>query len=161
MKQKVFELYQQGLSKREISKITSTPRTTVRRWISEALVNGVAEVANRPEAESRVGSGKSYGDVPLGQGFGGPGYSFADEFHGELQFDRPYILAMANSGPNTNGSQFFITSAPTTWLNRKHTIFGEVKDAASQAVVDKIESTPTGAQDKPVTPVVINSVTIA
>jgi peptidyl-prolyl cis-trans isomerase A (cyclophilin A) len=101
------------------------------------------------------------GGDPLGQGFGGPGYSFADEFHGELQFDRPYILAMANSGPNSNGSQFFITSAPTTWLNRKHTIFGEVKDAASQAVVDKIESTPTGAQDKPVTPVVINSVTIA
>ena len=101
------------------------------------------------------------GGDPLGQGFGGPGYSFADEFHGELTFDRPYILAMANSGPNTNGSQFFITAAPTTWLNRKHTIFGEVKDAASQAVVDKIESTPTGAQDKPVTPIVINSVTIA
>jgi peptidyl-prolyl cis-trans isomerase A (cyclophilin A) len=101
------------------------------------------------------------GGDPLGQGFGGPGYQFADEFHGELSFDRPYILAMANSGPGTNGSQFFITAAPTTWLNRKHTIFGEVKDAASQAVVDKIESTPTGAQDKPVTPVVINSVTIA
>jgi len=101
------------------------------------------------------------GGDPLGQGFGGPGYQFADEFHGELQFDRPYILAMANSGPGTNGSQFFITVAPTTWLNRKHTIFGEVKDVASQAVVDKIGATPTGAQDKPVTPVVINSVTIA
>ena len=101
------------------------------------------------------------GGDPLGKGFGGPGYQFADEFHGELQFDAPYILAMANSGPGTNGSQFFITVAPTTWLNRKHTIFGAVKDAASQAVVEKIGSTPTGAQDVPVTPVVINSVTIA
>ena len=101
------------------------------------------------------------GGDPLGSGMGGPGYNFADEFHGELNFDRPYLLAMANAGPNTNGSQFFITVAPTTWLNRKHTIFGAVKDAASQAVVDKIGSTPTGAQDVPVTPVVINSVTIA
>lgn len=101
------------------------------------------------------------GGDPLGQGFGGPGYKFADEFHGELQFDRPYILAMANSGPGTNGSQFFITVGATPHLNRKHTIFGEVKDVASQAVVDKIATTPTGAQDKPVTAVVINNVTIA
>jgi len=101
------------------------------------------------------------GGDPLGQGFGDPGYKFADEFHGELQFDRPYILAMANSGPNTNGSQFFITVAPTAWLNRKHTIFGEVKDAASQKVVDAIATTPTGPQDRPLKAVVINSVTIA
>ena len=101
------------------------------------------------------------GGDPLGQGFGDPGYKFADEFHGELQFDRPYILAMANSGPNTNGSQFFITVAPTAWLNRKHTIFGEVKDAASQKVVDAIATTPTGPQDRPIKAVVIDSVTIA
>ena len=100
------------------------------------------------------------GGDPTGTGMGGPGYRFDDELPkpGQYQIGS---LAMANAGPNTNGSQFFITSAPTTWLNRKHTIFGEVKDAASQAVVDKIESTPTGPQDKPVTPVVINSVTIA
>ena len=100
------------------------------------------------------------GGDPLGSGMGGPGYNFADEFHGELNFDRPYLLAMANAGPNTNGSQFFITVAPTTWLNRKHTIFGEVKDAASQKVVDAIAGVKPGANDKPVQAVKINSVTI-
>jgi peptidyl-prolyl cis-trans isomerase A (cyclophilin A) len=100
------------------------------------------------------------GGDPLGSGMGGPGYNFADEFHGELNFDRPYLLAMANAGPNTNGSQFFITVAPTTWLNRKHSIFGEVKDAASQAIVDKIAVAKTGANDKPVQAIKINSVTI-
>ena len=100
------------------------------------------------------------GGDPLGSGMGGPGYNFADEFHGELNFDRPYLLAMANAGPNTNGSQFFITVAATTWLNRKHSIFGEVKDAASQAVVDAIAGAKTGANDKPVQAIKITSVTI-
>lgn len=101
------------------------------------------------------------GGCPQGTGTGGPGYKFEDEFHGELNFDRPYLLAMANSGPNTNGSQFFITAAPTTWLNRKHSIFGEVKDAASQKIVDDIEKTKTGSGDRPVEAIKINSVTIS
>ena len=100
------------------------------------------------------------GGCPQGTGTGGPGYKFEDEFHGELNFDRPYLLAMANSGPNTNGSQFFITSAPTTWLNRKHSIFGEVKDEASQKIVDSIDTTKTGSGDRPIEAIKINSVTI-
>jgi peptidyl-prolyl cis-trans isomerase A (cyclophilin A) len=100
------------------------------------------------------------GGDPTGTGRGGPGYKFADEFHPELQFDRPYLLAMANAGPNTNGSQFFITVGPTTWLNFKHTIFGEVADTESQQVVDKIGAAPTLAGDKPATDVVIQTVAI-
>ena len=97
---------------------------------------------------------------PLGQGTGGPGYTFGDEFTSELNFNEPYILAMANAGPSTNGSQFFITTVPTQWLQGKHTIFGEVADDASRKVVDAIEAVDTDGRDKPLTPVVINSIDV-
>jgi peptidyl-prolyl cis-trans isomerase A (cyclophilin A) len=110
------------------------------------------------------------GGDPLGQGIGGPGYNFDDEISPELDFQKPYILAMANAGlrrnaitgkaEGTNGSQFFITTDPTPWLQGKHTIFGEVADDASRQVVDTIASVKTGAQDRPVDPVVISSIDV-
>ncbi|HET6151657.1 MAG TPA: peptidylprolyl isomerase [Marmoricola sp.] len=100
------------------------------------------------------------GGCPLGTGTGGPGYTFKDEFHPELAFTKPYLLAMANAGPGTNGSQFFVTTGAATWLNNKHTIFGEVADQESRDVVDAIGTTAVGAGDRPVEPVVIESVEI-
>jgi peptidyl-prolyl cis-trans isomerase A (cyclophilin A) len=126
---------------------------TTRKSSTDPLYNGTVFHRVIPNFMIQAGD-------PIGRGTGGPGYEFGDEFHPELSFDRPYLLAMANAGPNTNGSQFFITVAKTAHLNRRHTIFGEVADAESRAVVDAIAATPTGRGDKPTTDIVIESVTV-
>ena len=144
---------------------------TVRNFVE--LANGQKEYQDPTTGEKKTGrfyDGLTFhrvidgfmiqGGDPRGDGRGGPGYTFKDEFHPELQFDRPYLLAMANAGPGTNGSQFFITVTPTPHLNRKHTIFGEVADAESRAVVDAIATTKVGPMDRPVEPVVMESVTV-
>ena len=144
---------------------------TVRNFVG--LATGTKEYVDPTTGERKTGNfydGLTFhrvidgfmiqGGDPRGDGRGGPGFTFKDEFHPELRFDRPYLLAMANAGPGTNGSQFFITTGKTPHLNRKHTIFGEVADQASRDVVDAIGSTKTDRFDKPADDVVITSITI-
>jgi len=149
---------------------------TVRNFVG--LADGTGEWTDEETGEKQVGK-KFYdglgfhrviqgfmlqGGCPLGTGTGGPGYTFDDEIHPELQFSKPYLLAMANAGSRgghgTNGSQFFITAVATPHLNGRHTIFGEVADQASRDVVDAIEKTPTDRGDRPLEPVTILAVDI-
>ena len=144
---------------------------TVRNFVE--LATGAKEYVDPTTGERKTGNfydGLTFhrvidgfmiqGGDPRGDGRGGPGFQFKDEFHPELRFDRPYLLAMANAGPGTNGSQFFITVTETPHLNMRHTIFGEVADAESRAVVDAIATTKTGPMDRPVDPVVMEAVVI-
>ncbi len=98
------------------------------------------------------------GGCPLGRGTGGPGYQFPDEFHPALEHDGAGVLSMANAGPGTNGSQFFVTLVPTPWLDRRHSVFGKV--IAGMDVIETIGVTRTGPGDRPVTPIVMEKVTI-
>src|SRR5665811_1585052 len=140
---------------------------TVKHFIE--LAEGTREWNSRSKQGAKLYDGTIFhrvipnfmiqGGDPEGTGMGGPGYKFADETKGSRHgFQKPGKLAMANSGPNTNGSQFFITTADTSWLTGKHTIFGEVVEGYD--IVEKISKVPTASQDRPKTPVVLETVTI-
>ncbi|MEU1801920.1 peptidylprolyl isomerase [Streptomyces sp. NPDC019937] len=133
-----------------------------REWTHPATGKKAAEKLYDGTVFHRVISGfMIQGGDPLGNGTGGPGYEFGDEFHPDLAFNKPYLLAMANAGPGTNGSQFFLTVAPTTWLTGKHTIFGEVVDEDSKKVIDTIAGAATNPRtDRPLQDVVIESVVV-
>ena len=143
------------------SKTWTDPRTGAER--KEPLYDGV--IFHRVIEGFMIQTGD-----PLGTGTGGPGYTFDDEIHPELGFTEPYLLAMANAGSRrnpvtgksagTNGSQFFISVAPTAWLTGKHTIFGKVADDAGRAVVDAIATAATRPGDRPVEDITITSVTV-
>ena len=169
---KTFATLKTNLGDIKIELFRNHAPKTVKNFVG--LADGSQEWSNPRTGEKQ--SGPLYKDVPfhrviagfmiqggdpLGNGTGGPGYKFADEFHPELTFSKPYLLAMANAGPNTNGSQFFITVAATNWLNNKHTIFGEVADQASRDVVDAIAAADTNSQDRPATEILLTHVTIS
>ena len=143
---------------------------TVKNFVG--LATGTQEWKHPRTGESHQGKGLYDGTIfhrviqdfmvqggdPLGQGTGGPGYRFKDEFHPELRHDKPGVLSMANSGPNTNGSQFFITEKPTPWLDNRHSVFGHAVVGAD--LVGKITRVAKGPGDRPQQDVVLQKVEI-
>ncbi|MCB0919389.1 MAG: peptidylprolyl isomerase [Actinobacteria bacterium] len=135
--------------------------TGTKEWTDPATGNTTSEPLYNDTVFHRViPDFMIQGGDPLGNGTGGPGYEFEDEIDTEHDFSKPYVVAMANSGPDTNGSQFFITVAPTPWLNGMHSIFGEVSDKDSQQVVLDISKVKTNAADEPIKPVVIKTISV-
>jgi len=169
-KEQLYATFETSMGEIEIRLFEDTAPKTVANFV------GLAE-GTKPWTDPRDGKSKTarfydgltfhrvipdfmiQGGCPLGSGTGGPGYRFEDEFDKAVRFDRPGLLAMANSGPNTNGSQFFITEAPTPHLDMKHTIFGEVVGGLD--VVKRIARVAKDRRDRPATPVVINRITLA
>lgn len=166
---KMFATFQTSKGNIKVELFVDKTPITVANFVG--LVNGTKDWVDPKTGEKMVGKRfydglifhrviKDFmiqGGCPLGTGTGDPGYRFADEFDKSLTFDKPGMLAMANSGPNTNGSQFFITTVPTAWLNNKHTIFGKIVEGMD--IVKLIENVATDPSDKPITPVIINSIT--
>ena len=172
MAEQLYATLKTSLGDIEVRLLSNHAPRTVRNFVE--LATGEREWTNPVTGEKsadrlydgtvfhRVMSGfMIQGGDPLGNGTGDPGYQFDDEFHPDLSFNKPYLMAMANAGPNTNGSQFFITVSPTTWLTRKHTIFGEVVDPAGQKVVDAIALTPVNPRtNRPVDDIVLETVVV-
>ena len=166
----MFALFETSKGNFKVKLLTETAPKTVENFVG--LAEGTKEWTD-PKTGSKVKKpfydGLSFhrviknfmiqGGCPLGTGTGGPGYRFGDEFPaGGPKHDKPGILSMANAGPNTNGSQFFVTTVPTPWLDGRHTVFGEVVEGLD--VVHEIENSKTGAMDRPAEPIVIKHLTI-
>jgi peptidyl-prolyl cis-trans isomerase A (cyclophilin A) len=159
MPNETFAIFDTTLGKFKVKLFAEQVPNTVSNFVSLADGSKTGKPFYNGTIFHRVISGfMIQGGCPEGTGMGGPGYKFADEFHPTLRHSKPGILSMANAGPNSNGSQFFITVGPTPHLDNRHSVFGEVVDG--YAIVDQISKVATGPRDRPKTDVKINSIAI-